>query len=255
MKKLLFLLLPTLLLPGLASAKSDPCEIREESVDPVTQEKTIKTKWDKIKHSVDYMNMTAGSVSGISVGENKFLGVMIPNTLSYEFPERFESELQGITLELGDATVLTDKEKYYVIKETGDQITVKEAMLFFHATLQQIPVVVPAGSTLTITLEDRTQVVLRTDQEFKAASRNVKVSLPNSKGNSSSFFRTKTNLELRYALDADAIASLMSQPIMFMRVATAYQYYTLGRSNQVWDDPRLSKKTKLTVQKVVQCVL
>jgi len=255
MKKVFLLLLPVLLLPGFALAKSDACVISEETVDPVTQEKTIKTKWEKIAHTVDYANITKGRVSGISVGDDKFLGVRIPSILSYVFPDRFESELQGYTFELGDATVLTNKEKFYVIKETGQKVEYEEAKLFYLSTLQRIPIVVPAGSSLRITLEDRTEVVLKTAQEFKAASRDVKASLPNSKNNKSSLFRVKTTLELRYALDADAIASLTSQPIMNMRLATAYQYYYFGGSNLVWDDPHLSKKTKSTIQKVVQCVL
>ncbi len=254
MKKLLFLLLPALLLPGLAFAKSDPCEMREETVDPATQEKTIKTKWVKLSHSVNYMNLSAGKVSGVSVGDEKFLEVSIPNTTSYVFPTEFETG-SGRTLELGDATILKDEKKYYVFKETGEKVEYIDAMLFFHSKLQQIPIVVPAGSSLRITLEDRTEVVLETVQEFKAASRDVKVSLPHSKGNNSSFFRAKTNLELRYALDADAIASLTGQPIMNMRLATATQYFLFGRSNLDWDDPRLTKKTKSNVQKVLQCVL
>ena len=254
MKKLISLLLSALLLPGFAVAESADCTIREETVDPATQEKTIKTKWEKISHSVNYANMTAGRVSGISVGDNKFLSVKIPSVFSYTFPTEFDTA-SGHTLELGDATILKDEKKYYVMKETGGKVSYKEAKLYYHSKLQQTPIVVPAGSSLRITLEDRTEVVLETVQEFKAASRDVKVSLPHSKGNNSSLFRTETNLEMRYALDADAIASLTSQPIMNMRVATGFQYYTFGRANLVWDDLRVYKKTKLTIQKVLQCVL
>jgi hypothetical protein len=97
--------------------------------------------------------------------------------------------------------------------------------------------------------------VLETAQDFRAAPDNFKVEKPGSGDNKSSFFQTKTTAELRYALDADAISSLTSQPIMNMRVATGYQYMPFGRANLVWDDPRISKKTKLTVQKVLKCVL
>lgn len=236
MKKLSSLLLPVLLLPGLAFAKSDACEIREETVDPATQEKTIKTKWEKISHSVNYANMSVGRVSGISVGDDKYLGVRFPVNFRYVLPEDYETKLE-------DTTILSNRGRY------------GEGVKWFASELKRNPTVVPAGSKLRIILEDRTEVVLETDQDFRAAPNNFKVEKPGSGDNKSSFFQTKTTAELRYALDADAISSLTSQPIMNMRVATGYQYMPFGRANLVWDDPRISKKTKLTVQRVLKCVL
>jgi hypothetical protein len=220
----------------LAFAKSDACEIREETVDPATQEKTIKTKWEKISHSVNYANMTVGRVSGISVGDDKYLGVRMPVTFRHVLPADYETKLE-------DTTILSNKDRY------------KEGVAWFASELKRNPTVVPAGSKLRIILEDRTEVVLETAQDFRAAPNNFKIELHNSAYKKSAFFLTKTTAELRYALDADAISSLTSQPIMNMRVATGYQYITFGRANLVWDDPRISKKTKLTVQKVLKCVL
>ena len=236
MRKKILLLLAVLLLPGFALAASDACEIREETVDPATQEKTIKTKWEKISHSVNYMNMTAGRVTGISVGDDIYLGVKIPYTIIYVLPEGYETKLE-------DTTLLSKKDRY------------EEGVKRFASELKNIPIIVPAGSSLRITLEDRTVVMLETVQEFKTSARDVQVRLPNSSNNNSPFFQTNTTFYLRYALDADAISSLASQPIMNMRVATGYQYLTFGRANLVWDDPRISKKTKLTVQRVLKCVL
>ncbi len=235
MKKIIVLLLAATLVPGISFAKAASCEYRDDVVDPVTQEKTVRTKWEKITHDNEPgdPSTTVGRVSGVTEGDAVLLGVRIPINIYYPIPPEL-----GIKLE--DTNIITKKGKF------------DKRLDPYVEEWENTPIFVPTGSRLRITLADRTDVLLTTVRDTNAQA---EVTMPQWGNNFSPYFRASANVELRYALNADDLASLTGQPFQSMRLETGDRYYTFGGRKLVWDNLAVNKKSKLNIQKVLKCVL
>jgi len=111
---------------------------------------------------------------------------------------------------------------------------------------------VPAGSTLRITMEDRTTFIVTTAEDFKIQAR---VDRPQWNSNKTPHFRVRVTAELEYFLSADALATLTAKPAINMRLETTNRYYTFGHRNMPYKKFAWAPKVNLTIQKALNCVL
>jgi hypothetical protein len=222
------------LLPGLALAQASTCEYIPETTNPVTGEKIVATKWQRIKQGDGSgMSFTRGYVRAISEGDEKYLGIKN----DYRSYSPIPPEL-GIRLE--DTNMITRKGIY----DPRLNAVVER--------LKQVPFALPVGSELRLTLEDRTTVTAMTSEEYSTLPEVLK---PQHPPNSAPDFRLEYRVMPRYLLDADAIALLSNNLVVSLRMEFPNQYYYFGHRNLIWDDRVISKKTMATVQGVLKCVL
>lgn len=223
MNKIILLIIAAAVFPAAALAQTAACRYAEESVDPVTNEKIIKTVSRAVTSVWASIN---GSIRGISRGDEKYLGVHFSAHTHYPFPTDL-----GISSE--NTELITQGGKY-------------DARLNpFIDRLQNETFFVPSGSTLRITLEDRTTVVVRTTEDFALHAR---VDRPRWNSNDTPHFRVRVAAERQYSLDANALAVLMAKPAINMRLETGGQYYDFGHRRQVWHSLAWSPKTNHAIQ-------
>lgn len=234
MKKLSLLLLAAWFLPAASYASAAGCEYAPETVDPVSGEKIIRTAWLPIKAGTGPgMSMTKGSVRGISDGDATYLGVKIGVRQYHPIPPEL-----GIKLE--DTNIITKKGKF------------DPRLKPFVEELKNIPYIIPKGSALRITLEDRTTLVIRASEDFSTLG---KVTMPQWDDNHTSDFRIRYRVMPRYVLDAEAIALLSTNRVASIRLELPDKYHYFGHRNLVWDDRVIAKKSMVTIQGALKCVL
>jgi len=236
MKIVAQLILTALLVPCTSFAKDAACEYFPEAVNPDTNEKIIKTEWDRLTSKMGMMMgapSTQGAVRGISKGDSTFLGVQVLATSYHPIPPEL-----GVSLENNN-----------MITKTG---IYDRRLNPFAKEIQTEALVVPAGSTLRITMEDRTTIILTTSDEVRAHGSSTR---PLSSDNQTKNFRVKAEAMLEYALDADALAALTTKPAINMRLETLDRYYDFGgasmtaTSSNVW-----SEKSNGKIQRVLGCI-
>jgi hypothetical protein len=234
MKKATLLILAAFLLPTISLAKVAGCEYAPETENPATNEKIIATKWQPIKQGTGSgVSFTRGYVRGISEGDEKYAGTKMDVTHYRPIPPEL-----GIKLE--DTNIITKKG---VFDPRLDP---------FVDELRNTPFIIPAGSALRLTLEDRTTLVIRTDEDQSFLPL---VTKPQWDSNSSSEYRLQYRVISRYLLDADSIALLQANLVVSLRLELPYQYYYFGHRNLIWDDRIITEKTMATIQGALKCVL
>lgn len=234
MKGIMLAAVAAFLLPGIAIAQAGTCEYAPESVNPDTDEKIVATNWQPIKQGDGSgMSFRRGDVRGISEGDTTYLGVKMGVWQYHPIPPEL-----GIKLE--DTNIITKKGKF------------DPKLKPFVETLENLPYVIPKGSALRITLEDRTTLVVRTSEDFSTLG---EVTMPQWDDNKTSEYRVIYRVMPRYVLDADAIALLGDNLVDSLRMELPNRYFYFGHRNLIWDDRVISKKTMATVQGVLKCVL
>jgi len=236
MPKIIFLILAAQLLPGTSLAQATDCAFAEEVIDPATIVKTISTRWWPVTSVTAQIK---GAIRGISQGESKLLGVRFTAHTFHPFPTDLDISAE-------DTELITKQGKY-------------DARLNpFIEKLQNESFLVPSGSTLRITLEDQTTVIVRTVADYKVRSN---VDRPQWNSNGSRNFRGRVTAELQYLLDAEALAVLTAKPAINMRLESRDRYYDFGHRRPFASrHPFItalswSEKTNLTIQKAINCVL
>jgi hypothetical protein len=121
----------------------------------------------------------------------------------------------------------------------------------FLRALERDALVVPAGSTLRITLEDRTNVVLTTAEDFKGRGSAEKRP---SEGTWEKIAIT-ADVRLRYPLDTEAIAALTAKTAINMRLETRDRYYSFGARSAELQPVKWSKKSSAKFKEALSCVL
>jgi hypothetical protein len=223
-----------LILPGITLAQASECEFRPEATNPDTNEPIIRTKWTPIKQGDGSgMSFTRGRVQGISDGNAKYLGVKIGHANYYAIPEEL-----GISLE--DTNIITKKGAF----DPRLNPWVEE--------LANTPVTFPTGSTLRFTLEDRTTLTIRSDEDLSFLG---EVTKPAWNDNLTDKFRVAYTLTPRFALDAEAIALLGANLVVALRLELPNHFYYFGHRNLIWDDKVIAKKSMATIQGILTCVL
>ncbi len=234
MKKLSLLLLAAGFLPATSYASAADCKYAAETVNPTTNEKIIRTAWLPIKAGTGGgISMTMGSVMGISDSGVPYLGVKIRAEHYYPIPPKF-----GIFVE--DTNMITKRGAF------------DPRLKPWITKLENTPLDLRAESTLRVTLEDRTTVVIRTDEDFSFSG---EVSKPHWGDNSSSDFRIRYRVMPRYVLDAEAIALLSTNRVASIRLELPDKFYYFGHRNLIWDDRVIAKKSVATIQGALKCVL
>ncbi len=234
MKKLPLLLFAAWLLPVTSHASAAGCKYAADIVDPAANEKIIRTAWQPIKAGTGAgMSMTMGSVRGISDSGAPYLGVKIRAEHYYPIPPEL-----GIRLE--DTNVITRRGVF------------DPRLKPWITKLENTPLDLPVESALRITLEDRTTLVIRTDEAFSFSGELTK---PHWSDNSSPNFRIRYRVLPRYALDAEAIALLSTNRVASIRLELPNKFYYFGHRNLVWDDRVIAKKSVATIQGALKCVL
>ncbi len=234
MKKLSLLLLAAGFLPTTSYASAADCKYAAETVDPTTNEKIIRTAWLPIKAQAGPgTSMTMGSVMGISDSGVFYLGAKIRAEHYYPIPPEL-----GIRLE--DTNVITRRGVF------------DPRLKPWITKLENTPLDLPVESALRITLEDRTTLVIRTDEGFSFSG---EVSKPQWGDNHSSDFRIRYRVMPRYVLDAEAIALLSTNRVASIRLELPNKFYYFGQRNLVWDDRVIAKKSVATIQGALKCVL
>lgn len=102
-------------------------------------------------------------------------------------------------------------------------------------------IIVPAGSTLLVMMADETIVELATEREVRA---DTSYDPPGTKTNPSTFYATETAATIQYALNADAVLTLVAQNATNLRVHTTNSDY----------DIEISKKSRGDIRQAVMCL-
>jgi len=235
MKKVAQLILAALLVPCTSFAKGDVCEYFPEAANPDSNEKIIKTEWDRLSSKMGMMMgapSTQGAVRGISRGESTFLGVQMLATSYHPIPPEL-----GVSLESNN-----------MITKTG---IYDRRLNPFAKEIQTDALVVPAGSRLRITMEDRTTIILTTSEEVRAHGSSTR---PLSSDNQTQNFRVKAEAMLEYTLDADALAALTAKPAIHMRLESRDRYHDFGGGMTATSSNAWSEKYNGKIQRVLGCV-
>ena len=220
MKKIILYSITALAVLGASWARAAGCEYATETVDAATGDRTISTELVRVSSMGSGVD---GSLQGVTVGEEKFLGLRIKVRNIFPMPANLDI--------LGDRhnPMLDD----------------------FLRALERDSLVVPAGSTLRITMEDRTNVVLTTAEAFKGRGSAEKRP---SEGTWKKIAIT-ADVKLQYPLDTEAIAALTAKTAINMRLETRDRYYSFGARYTEVQPVKWSKKSSAKFKEALNCVL
>ena len=220
---------------SLSFAQAQDCKYLEGSVGPATSENLVRTSWQNVTSRFASMDPTSarGSVQGISDGGAKYLGVRLQTADFYPLPREFNINPE-------DTNIITKKGIY------DPRVTE-----FMHR-VNVDALVVPIGSTLRITMEDRTTIVLRSTTNVAVRGDSTR---PGNSNNSTPHVRTSATADLRYALDAEAIDALTNFAAINMRVETRDKYYSFESRMSPKPNAQWNKKSNFTIQRALKCVL
>lgn len=237
MKIIAYSIIAAFMLPSPAFAKTAECTYEPETVNPSTNAKIISTAWESINQP-DELGFGPGTkvspVQAISDGGTIFLALNHGVTRYHAIPPEFE-----IVLEESD----------YKTKKGKFDLRLKP----FVANLENQPLVIAKGSALRITLEDRTNLFLYAIEDFVYPAT---VTMPQWEDNERPDYRvTYGEVMARYVLDDDAIALLSNNRVVALRQALPVGDLYFGHRNLIWDDKIITKKSMMTIQGALKCVL
>ncbi len=263
MKKLISLGLAVAMLCGSQYADAKGCKVITGSVDERTGAKLIYTKYDKL---VTMFNMgvdnngarSLGSVSVLARGDEKFLVFQLKISNYHAMPAQFAS--------LEDPTWDPDHRDFLDIL-LGDSV------------------IFPAESSLRLTLDDRSTVVLHTANHRRIrADYTVPGAVPRAQGNegkavkklggflakvlekaaakdgwetveeeASPHYLVRATARLEYPLDAETEALLKRAGVISARLEARDRYYTLGWRN-TQNVTAWSNKSNYKIRDALTCV-
>ena len=223
MKLLMFTVLSIPMLLGTSVADAARCKYEKTKRDPVTNEKIIQSKWERVTN-VMMDEHAQGFVSGVSILDQKYLAIKLNTTDYFEVPDWYNNRY----------------------KTKADKKAHKERQNKWKANLQRELVFFPAGSVLRITMEDRSVVEVTSsgevrpvggltmpNKEFKRKGlggflKMAAVSAAGADKVVSAHFRIDAESVIRYELDEETMALLSNKPAINMRVEARDDYYYLG---------------------------
>ena len=222
--------LASLWLLGCGATSAAECKFDSHSTDPETGVTRHATKYVGI---ATMMAKDFGAVQAVSIGNDKFLGIRLRAMNHFPIPPELNINLNA------------SSEKY----KTGRYDPRLKTVL---QQFEQDAAFVPKGSTLRLTLEDRSVVVLRSTDYRKTRSQGWK---PQSDGNDGSNFRILSEVHALYPLDEVMINALTSRMVTGVRMETAGRYYEFAsRMNDLYP-LTIGKKNGQQLQEALNCVL
>ena len=223
MKAIMLTVLSIPMLLGTGVADAARCKYEKTKRDPVTNEKVIQSKWERVTN-VMMDEHAQGFVSGMSVLDQKYLAVKLNTTDYFEVPGWYNNRY----------------------KSKPDKKAHKERQNKWKTHLSKEMVVFPAGSALRITMEDRSVVEVTSSGEVRSAGgltmpnkefkrkglggflKMAAVSAAGADKVVSPHFRLDAVFVIRYELDEETLAVLSNNPAINMRVEARDDYYYLG---------------------------
>ena len=229
MKRTLLSIIALVLLPAMAHAKTAECEYEPGSADPLGHEKVIRTVWERIQKSATTREIQASSDGGVI-----YLGLRLTaGTQYYPIPPELDIKLE-------ETNMITKKGKF------------DPRLKPFVVELQKEQFFIESGSELRITLEDRTDFVLATNEDFTFFG---DVTLPQWDDNASDEYRVRFPTTTRYALDEHAIKMLSANRVAGMRMEVPYGYLYLGHRGGTSGNRDISEKAAAIIQGALKCVM
>ena len=218
------------LLLASSTVLANDCKYAIQKTDPDTGLQNLATK----RVGVSTMMATNSSaIQAVSIGGEKFLAVRLHAVNRFPVPPELNINVNG-----GSQQYRTGK---YDVRLDDVLTQLKKDAAF-----------VPAGSTLRITLEDRSIMVLNSDKDAWSRSSGQK---PKFDGNESPNFVIASTVSAMYRLDADAIKALTSRLAISMRMETAERYYEFASRMNVQYPLTWGKKNGQQLQEALNCVL
>jgi len=180
------------------------------------------------------MASSSGAVQAISIGDDKFLAVRLRARNMFPIPPQLNINL-------------ADSDQY---KRTGRFDPRLDLVL---DRLKRDTAFIPAGSTLRITLQDRSVIVLTSVKDNSASNQGWK---PQSgEENTGPNFLLLSEASALYPLDADMIKALTSRLAVSVRMETADRYYEFASRMNIQYPLTIGEKNGQQLQEALNCVL
>jgi hypothetical protein len=219
------------LLLGSGVAQTAECKYADRSTDPDTGAQKLASKIVTISTT---MANNSGAVQAFSVGDDKFLTVRLRARNMFPIPPQLNINL-------------ADSDKY---ERTG-RFDPRLDRILDH--LERDTAFIPAGSTLRITLQDRSVIVLTSDKDSSARNQGWK---PQSgEENTGPNFLLLSEASALYPLDTDMIKALTSRLAVSVRMETADRYYEFASRMNIQYPLTIGEKNGRQLQEAVNCVL
>lgn len=219
------------LLLGSGVTQAAECKYADRSTHPDTGAQRLATKIVTISA---LMASNSGAVQAISIGDDKFLAVRLRARNVFPIPPQL-----NINLADSDPYMMTGR-----FDPRLDQVL---------DHLKRDTAFIPAGSTLRITLQDQSVIVLRSDKDSSARNQGWK---PQSgEQNDGPNFLLLSEASAMYPLDADMIKALTSRLAVSVRMETADRYYEFANRINVQYPLTIGDKNGRQLQEAVNCVL
>jgi hypothetical protein len=222
--------LAMLLLLGGGLVSAAECKFSTTSPDPATGEPRIATKFVGV---ATMMADNFGAVQGVSIGGNKFLAMRLRAKNVFPIPPEL-----NIDLEKSSRTYKTGR-----YDPRLNQVLNR---------LKQDAAFAAKGSSLRLTLEDRSVIVLRSDADSRARSKGWK---PQSDGNDGENFLLLSEVIAQYSLDETTIEALTSRLVTSIRMETADRYYEFASRMNIQYPLTIGEKNGRQLQEALNCAL
>ena len=206
------------------------CKFSTTSTDPATGAPRIATKFVGV---ATMMAENFGAVQGVSIGDKKFLAMRLRAKNVFPIPPELNIDL-------------AESSKTY---KTGRYDPRLNQVL---NRLKQDAAFAPKGSSLRLTLEDRSVIVLRSDADSRARSKGLK---PQSDGNDGENFVLLSEVIAQYPLDETMIKALTSRLVTSIRMETADRYYEFASRMNSQYPLTIGKKNGKQLQEALNCAL
>ena len=217
-------------LAGFDSALAAGCKYQVQSTDPDTGEKTLVTKAVRVS---TLMASVTGSVQFSSVGNQTYLFAGVRAANYFPIPPELNIDLNK-----------SDPEK-----EMGRYDPRLDEVL---EELKASEGFVPAGSTLRITLEDRSVITLEAEKDSAGRSKGWK---PQEGDNEGPNFMILSDIGAKYPLDDAVIKALTERKAISMRLESADRYYEFASRMNPQYPLTWGKKNGEQFQEALNCVL
>jgi hypothetical protein len=198
--------------------------------DPSTGEQKLATKIVGVSTA---MATSSGAVQAVSHGDDKFLAVRLRTISHYPVPPELDINLADSSWEW----------------KTGKYDPRLKGVLEQH---KRDAAFVPAGSSLRITLEDRSVIILHAENDSAGSNRGKS---PYLDANETPNFVINSQVSALYPLDADAIKALTSRLAISMRMETAERYYEFASRMNPKYPLTWGEKNGRQLQEALNCVL
>lgn len=215
---------------GSQSALASDCNYLDQSTDPETGQAKRVTEVVKVSTAMASVN---GGVQFASIGDQKVLYAGVRAANYFPIPPELNIDLNK-----------SDPEK-----ETGRFDPRLDEVL---EELKASTGFVSAGSTLRITLEDRSVIVLESANDASASSKGWKPQYGDNEGPN---FLILSDIQGKYVLDDVALHALTNRKPISMRMETADRYYEFASRMNVQYPLTWGKKNGEKFQEALNCVL